>query len=349
MIAASGTHGADQEAKHPQAARERSFCYFLFGIQLKSNLPLPGLPESQSLPTGEIEVRFNERPTAWLEGRCRPKTLRFRSEPLGESSPPRLQVWSLDDFSCRFLYCDGTEFFVDSSGRRIWATWPSSMTFEDTLTYLLGTIMGFALSRQGITCLHGSVVEVDAFAIGLCGPAGAGKSTTAAAFARRGFRVLSDDVVILDKLQHQFAVRPSYPVLRLWPDSVQHLYGSAEALPLLTPNWEKRGLHLGGRAGRYQHRALPLGALYLLGGRERALDEPRIEAARGAAALMGLVANDFVSLVLEKEELARNFKVLCQLGEHVPIRRVTAPDNPEKLADIPSAIVDDFRRQGRYR
>jgi hypothetical protein len=254
-------------------------------------------------------------------------------------------VWSLDDSHFRFLYGDGTEFFVDRLGRRIWANWPSTLTLEDTLTYLLGTIMGFALSRRGITCLHASAVEVDGSAIGLCGPGGAGKSTTAAAFAERGFRVLSDDVLILDRLGGRFVVRPSYPIVRLWPDSAQHLCGSAEALPALTPNWEKRGLDLAERAGRFQHRPLPLRAVYLLGGRDGRLDAPSMEGAAGAAGLMTLVANDFVSRVLEKAEVARNFDVLCQLREQILLRRITMPADLEKVRTIPSAIVDDFGKQ----
>ncbi len=347
MTYISTGRGDNQAVKYPRTAKRRWFYYFLFGAQLKSNLPMPGLTESRVRSRPEMEIRFHEKPSVWLEGRYQSNTLRFSSEHLHESSGPTVQVWSLDDSCFRFLYCDGTEFFVDRSGRRIWATWASGMTLEDTLTYLLGTVMGFALSRRGITCLHGSVVEVDGFAIGLCGPAGVGKSTTAAAFARRNFRVLSDDVLILEEWGGQFVVRPSYPVLRLWPDSVQHLYGSAEALPPLTPNWEKRGLQLAGRRRGFQNRALPLGAVYLLGGRDRELDEPRIEDVRGAAALMGLVANDFVSRVLGKDELARNFKVLCQLGEQIVLRRITAPANPEKLAEIPSAIVGDFRKHVR--
>ncbi len=323
----------------------RHFHYFLFGAQLQSNLPMPGLAEARVQSSPEIRIWFQEKPPVWLKRHYQSAIPRFRSRCLDEFSRPTLQVWSLDGACFRFLYYDGTEFFVDRLGTRIWATWPSSLTLEDTLTYLLGTIMAFALSRRGVTCLHASAVEVDGFAVGLCGPGGAGKSTTAAAFAQRGFRVLSDDVLILERPGEQFVVRPSYPVLRLWPDSVQLLYGSAEALPLLTPNWEKRGLHLVEHADRFQKECLPLAAVYLLGGHGRQLEVPLIENARKAAGLMALVANDFVNCVLGKSGLARNFKVLCRLREQILLRRITVPAAPEKLAGIPAAIVDDFRKR----
>ena len=107
----------------------RRFCYHLFGLQLQSNLPLPGLAESKIESPKEIEVRFQQKPSVWLKGQYRAETLRFRSERPDECSLPVVQVWSLDDFGFRFLYCDGTEFFVDRLGTCIWATWPSSLTW----------------------------------------------------------------------------------------------------------------------------------------------------------------------------------------------------------------------------
>src|SRR5271156_6758875 len=73
---------------------------------------------------------------------------------------------------------------------------------------------------------------------------GAGKSTTAAAFARRGFAILSDDVSALWDCRPPFLLQPAYPQLRLWPSSVRLLFGADDALPPLTPNWDKRGLDL---------------------------------------------------------------------------------------------------------
>jgi dephospho-CoA kinase len=51
---------------------------------------------------------------------------------------------------------------------------------------------------RGVVCLHASAVAIGDEAIALLGPAGSGKSTTAAAFAERGYSVLAEDVVTLD-------------------------------------------------------------------------------------------------------------------------------------------------------
>ena len=111
----------------------------------------------------------------------------------------------------------------------------------------MGPVIAFTLRLRGVTCLHASCVAVDDRAIALLGRPGAGKSTTAAAFAQLGYSVLSDDVVVLDDRNGQFRVQPGYPRVNLWPDSVHALFGSEDALPPITPTWGKRYLSLAAR------------------------------------------------------------------------------------------------------
>src|SRR5260370_8969321 len=94
-----------------------------------------------------------------------------------------------------------------------------------------------------------------------------GKSATGAAFAGRGYGVLSDDIVALFEQEGVFHVMPAYPHLCLWPDSVEMLYGSRDALPRLIPDWEKRRLSLGEEGARFESLPLPLAAIYVLAAR----------------------------------------------------------------------------------
>ena len=121
-----------------------------------------------------------------------------------------------------FVYDDAVEFIVDEQGSHVWAKWPNGLTIDDVSIYLLGPILGFVLRLRGTLSLHASVVELDRKAIAILGPAGAGKSTLAAAFAMAGHRVLSDDItpVLFDE-RGRFMAQPGYPRLRLWPDAVR--------------------------------------------------------------------------------------------------------------------------------
>ncbi|MBA3757231.1 MAG: hypothetical protein H0X02_13890 [Nitrosomonas sp.] len=216
------------------------------------------------------------------------------------------------------------------------------MTLEDTATYLLGPVLGFILRLRGHTCLHASAIAVGDAAIALLGPAGAGKSTTAAAFAKANYPVLSDDVVALSHEGDEFLVQPAYPRLRLWPNSVNTLYGSVDALPRLTPSWDKRYLDLTLDGYQFHQQPLPLRAIYIL--QERTKDPaPFVEAVPPGIGLISLVGNTYSTHLLDKTMRANEFRSLDRLLASVPLRQVTPHADPTYLTDLCDTILRDYQ------
>ena len=242
-----------------------------------------------------------------------------------------------------FIYSDGPRFAIEREGREVWADWPDNYTFEDAATYLMGPILGFVLRMRGVTPLHASAVAVGEQAIALVGSPGAGKSTTAAAFACLGYPVLSDDLVPLADREHDFLVQPGYPRVNLWPDSVRVLFGSEDALPRVTPTWDKCFLALDQDGYHFQARPLPLTAIYILGEREANRTRPAFEDLAGWPAVQTLMANTYVNYLLDRDMRQREFEVLCRLVGHVLIRRVVPTANPTGPFDLCEAIAADVK------
>jgi hypothetical protein len=258
--------------------------------------------------------------------------------PCGE---PALRVFRvLDGQYYRFRYADETEFVVDNAGSEVWAAWREPLTIEDTATYLLGPVMGFVMLLRGIVCLHASAVAIGDEAIAFLGPAGSGKSTTAAAFAERGYSVLAEDVVTLDDRGDRFLVRPGYPCIRLWPAAVKALYGSETHLPKLTPNWDKCYLDL---SENFQREPLRVGAIYHLGERRHDATAPFVQALDRVDGLMSLVANTYATKLMDKQMRAREFELLTRVVNHVRLRRVTPHADPARLDDLCTRIIADFQ------
>ena len=84
---------------------------------------------------------------------------------------------------------------------------------------LLDQVLPAIIASPRRLVLHASAVTVDGGAVGFLGRAGAGKSTLAAAMARRGARVVTDDALLIEVGPEGPRAIPSYPGLRLWPEA----------------------------------------------------------------------------------------------------------------------------------
>lgn len=289
-----------------------------------------------------IKLHLGIRPYPEGEITLEKEELIYTSSSPNEGESPGLNLWRVAKSGfLRVAYPDGTQFWLDEKRENLWATWPTTSSLEETSTYLLGPILGLLLRLRGITCLHASAVSYEGRCIAFLGSAGAGKSTTAAAFARDGHAILSDDIVALVERKGALLAMPAYPHLCLWPDSVSMLYGSSDALPRFSTNWEKRRLALGEGGTRFETRALRLGAIYLLGDR-RSENAPCVEAVRPRAALLSLVADTYANKTLDREMRAREFELLSRLVTKVPVRRVYPHTDTARLGELCRTIREDF-------
>ena len=317
--------------------------YVVYGLRVAANIALPGLLRSDS-DAYDVRIYLKDRNTFPI---LFPESVEilYASPEDGLPGEPNLRVGVLPGGNYfGFFYRDEVRFAVERQGREIWGDWPENYTLEDACTYLLGPVLGFVLRLRGVTCLHASAVAVDGQAIALVGSPGAGKSTIAAAFAQRGFSVISDDVVALAEGGENVQVQPGYPRLNLWSDSVRALFGSDEALPRITPTWDKRYLELGDNGFGFAPSPLPLGAIYVLGTREEDLTTPVIDDIVGSNALRDLVTNTYVNYLLDREMRSREFDVLTRLVVRMPIRRVRAPADYSAVLGLLEAIAKDARR-----
>lgn len=320
-----------------------TFHYLAYGLRIAADAPIPGLIQSSTSAEPDLRIWLRSEPPWLAECLGLPETIWYVSPEQEEGGKPALTVTKLASGAYfRFVYADGNTFVLDRSTTRLWATWPDSSTLQDMAIFLLGPVLGFILRSRGTICLHASAVAIGREAIVLVGTGGAGKSTTAAAFARQGYAVLSDDVVPMQPHADGYFVRPGYPRVCLWPESVSLLYGQREALPRLTPTWEKCYLPLDDNGHRFQHEPLPLGAIYLLGERTAGTGAPRVQPVSAGGGLIALVQNTYMNYLLDKQRRAQEFEFLGRLLARVPVRQVTPHLDPAHLVKLCEVIVSDF-------
>ena len=213
-----------------------------------------------------------------------------------------------------FRYADGTEFWLDASGTNVWMH--VATTLEDACTYLVGMVLSFALRLRGDFSLHASGIETDGGAVALIGPHGAGKSTLAAAFGRRGLPVLTDDILRLTFADGVWTAHAFGGVIRLWEDSESLVFGAAGRLSPLTPTWPKRGLPIGSHGVRLAADSRPLCAIVFLT-TTNGDQPPRLRQLSAAETALGLIGNSSASVLLNAEQRATEFRQVASMA-HLP-------------------------------
>ena len=325
--------------------------YSIYGLYLDADLAIPGLLPCSDSHTADVRIEFAAAAANDTTIIARIEDVWYRSPSQKADNAPDDSVLTIfrsaDDGGFRFRYPDGVEFRIDRLGREVRARWPSTSTLDDVALYLTGPVFGFLLRLRGVVALHASVVAIDDRAVAFVGPAGAGKSTTAAAFAMRGYPVLTEDVAALFEERDGFSIGPGYPHIGLWPDSVAMLFGSPEALPPFTMGWDKRCLALN-QTSSFVSRPLLLRAIYLLSDR-RASAAPSVVPAPTGAAMMALLGNIYGNLLFHSELRVQEMDTVRRLAAAVPVKSMIAGADPAALPALCEVILDDLSSLGSQR
>jgi hypothetical protein len=320
----------------------------VFGLLLQSNFPVPGLPvlkASEGAP--DVELFLGVDPLAGRHIPAGPEEPLYVSSYTGPEGQPALRIWKMTagDF-LHMEYFDGVQFWLDGRGSKVWSTWPQTLLPEDVATYLLGPVLGLLLRLRGVICLHASAVAWNGFAIAFVGSEGAGKSTTAAALAGRGYPVVSDDIVALTENENHFLVLPAYPYLSLWSEAAEMLFGPDAALPAFSPSYDKKQLLLEENGLPFASGPLPLGAIFLLSERSDEERAPWLEPAAAQESMIRLVADSYATNLLNPEMRAREFALLGRLLAAVPVFRLHPHQHSSRVARLCELIDSHCRKLG---
>src|SRR5262249_12086398 len=149
----------------------------------------------------------------------------------------------------------------------------------------------------------------DERAVVFAGSPGAGKSSTAAAFALLGYPVLSDDIVVIADEDGVMMTHPSHGHLSVWPDAAQGLFAS-ESLPQHSAVYPKHRVDLIEHGLRFNENAVPIDTICILGRRGARGQMPMLRQLHPQAALVALVGQTYSNYVLDRSMRAREFDLL---------------------------------------
>jgi len=331
----------------PQFQPQRTRHYLLYGLTTECNIFIPGaLPYlMRNGQTPDVRISVGAFPESVLKALGGRRSSYPAIERPGQGPTSALLLSTLSDGNYfHFQYEGEIDFICDRAGTQIWTTWSTHLTADDAAIYLLGPVFSFLLRLRGIACLHASCIVVAGRAVAIVGASGAGKSTLVAALASRGATAISDDVLPLIHSSSTLLAVPSYPRLRLWPSSVECLFGNPDALPKLTTRGRKCYLDLMSDQYSFDTAPVPLHAIYVLGPRRNIQGRPVIKPESPQHGLMSLIANSYHGHCLEKAMRADEFRMFSLIAARLPISRVFPHSDITRIAVLCNMIVSDLTR-----
>jgi hypothetical protein len=212
----------------------------------------------------------------------------------------------------RFLLDEGREIVVDPHPR---------VSDRNLRLFLLGSVLGVLCHQRGLLPLHANAIVAGPGAVAFAGPSGAGKSTLAAEFQRRGFRLLADDVCMVDFDENGAALAwPGIPRLKLWADAANRFGLDCAELDQVVEDSAKYHVPT---ASIGDPRAVPFRRLYLISRADA--DSPRgIVRLRGKDAMAAVMANTYRGFCLEAMGLhARHFRQCAAMLSSVRVYAAT--------------------------
>lgn len=236
------------------------------------------------------------------------------------------------------------EFLISPDGCRIAGRPLGDASWEAFQTYLLGQVLSFALLQRGIEPLHATAVVVEGEAVALVGDCGNGKSSLAAAFLRAGYRLLTDDLLVLKEEGSGFLAYPSFPRIKLFPEIARALLGAPVHGAPLNPYTRKLIIPLGPEQSCQS--PTPLTAVFVLrplanGRHPRKVTVRKMSRRR---AFLALTANTFNSRVTAPGRLKRLFTLAQRLTAVIPVKSLSYPRDLAVLPQVVQAILSARRK-----
>lgn len=296
--------------------------YFCYGLYVQSEFEIPEFLPSQGEHC-DVRVRYGDV-SALATSDDRPGTFALKK------TSDVIHLWMNDVGGMKAH--QGRCLVVD----------PAEGAEQKGFRFLVAGIgMGFLLHQQGVPSLHGSAVAFNGGAVAFVGPKGMGKSTTAGVFHGEGYPVLTDDVLPIYFEEGAAYVAPSFPHLKLYPDSLEAALGDLpQSCRRIDPGSEKRGRTVDEGFPRHN---LPLRCIYLLDWSDRG--DHQIASISGRDACIELLRHSFALRMFEQDGATDDtLGQISRLASKVPVRRLNRPHDLDSAQDLPAVVGRDLER-----
>jgi hypothetical protein len=295
--------------------------YQAFGLIIASSVPLSELSPQSGEP--DVSIHYGAVPDALETVHQREVSYELNAEAF------LLKVPAI----AKYLVLGGKEIVVDPA--------PGVPDHEIRL-FLLGSAFGALFHQRGLLPLHGCALEVNDGAVIFMGASGSGKSSLAGALNQRGYRVINDDVSVLDfSPEGKPVVYPSCRHLKLCPHALREMGMSPGAYSQVLSELEKYYVPL---EEGFCAQPRPLQRVYELSTHDS--QDFQITPLQGTEKLTTLISHTYRLAYLEGPTRRKQYFEQCgQVARQLSVSRLIRPPWPFRLKELVNFMEKEWSRE----
>ncbi len=299
------------------------FNYQAFGLEISSEIELPGMTEGSDNPDVKIilgEVDPFQVNKAEVEG-------------------PNYLVKGGDVY----LWWDDIGKVKISKGELVTVESYKDLESSDELNiipFLLGPVMALLLHQRGFLVLHGSAVNTGTGAVAFLGHRGNGKSTTAIHLYVEGYSLVADDILAIKFEDGGPVVYPGYPHVRLSDEAYHHVEDHTD---ILTPIRTLAGKVFCDASYQFSPEPVKLEKIYVI---EKMQPEEGtttgISVLKSQENLIDLIRHSVANRIFQHTTQKENLINCAWLVNNVEVKRLEIVHSFTDIHDMVRVVEEDF-------
>ena len=290
------------------------FNYYAFGLSIASQIELPGLIKTSGKVESDVKI-LNGKFNLPLETIVESRYYFVDNE----------DVYLWWDEIGKVKISDGNQIIVDVKNNEY-----------KIIPFLLGPAMTILLHQRGYLVLHGSSIKINGTAIVFLGYRGIGKSTTAINLYKKGYPLITDDIlsITFDEYNKPY-IHPGYIHVRLTEESYNHIKNITN---ILTPIRTIMGKLFCDASKGFNSRPMKLEKIYLL---EEGY-QTRLSILNSQEMLFYLIKHSTASRIFKEKDQANNLIQCANLINNVKLSRLEVKHSFKDISKLITIIENDY-------
>ncbi|MDD3754664.1 MAG: hypothetical protein PHQ17_08935 [Methanobacterium sp.] len=234
-----------------------------------------------------------------------------------------------------YLSLNNIDIIKISNGNEIIINPESDVDESYLKVIILGSGMSYLLHQRRYLILHSSAVNINNYAVAFLGSNGVGKSTTAYFLYKKGYPLLSDDLLSLKITnENEPKVNSGSKRIKLLPESINH---SQENLNTMTKTHKYSHKYSYYAKNNFSSVSLPLKRIYIL---EKS-DKFDLKSLNPTESLLKLVEYSHNYKVFNAKERAENLLHCSKVLEKVTVKHLKIEKSLHKISKLIKIIEND--------